>query len=223
METILLEEKYILEYIRDILNDSKIKLVSINDAKFHHNTSYEDASSVCKHGILSLADLNKLGIKNYSEDFLRIMNDTESHINGVNAISLSVVGLKDLYSHEEEYCPFSPDQVDFLISSGIKASRTSIHYGNEFLSYSKIGVEKLRSVDVRILLLIRLYENFNDNQLNNYNIQYIINRFNLLKDIAISIKESQLDISFREMSSQNNHSLDIDKISVIPKLMIKRN
>ena len=157
METILLEEKYILEYIRDILNDSKIKLALINDAKFHHNTSYEDAPSVCRHGILSLADLNKLGIKKYSEDFLRIMNDTESHINGVNAISLSVVGLKDLYSHEEEYCPFSPDQVDFLISSDIKASRTSTHYGNEFLYYSRISVEKLRSIDFRILALIRLY------------------------------------------------------------------
>lgn len=215
METILLEERYILEYIRDILNDSKMKSLPIKHARFHHNTSYESVPSVCKYGILSLADLNKLGIKNYSEDFLKLMDDIDSHVNGVNAISLSVVGLTDLYPNEEEYCPFSPNLVDFLISSDVKASRMSTHYGNEFLSYNRINVEMLRSIDVRILSLINLYET------GNYNIEYIVNRYNLLKDIALSIKESELDILFREMSSQDDLSLDIDKISTIPKIVYR--
>lgn len=48
------------------------------------------------------------------------MSDTESHVNGKNSVSLSVIGLKDLYPNEVEYNPFSPNLVDFLITSDIK-------------------------------------------------------------------------------------------------------
>ena len=138
MKNIILEEKYILEYILDILNDYKTKKITINDYKYHHNTSYFDAPSVIRYGILSLLELNALGVKNFSQEVLDIMSDTDSHINGTNAISLSVVGLKDLYHNESEYSPYSSTQVDFLISNEIKAYRSTLHYGNEFLCYNKI-------------------------------------------------------------------------------------
>ena len=147
MKEVLLEEKYILEYIRDMMHDMKRKNVFIEDAKYHHNASYFDAISICKHGILTMLDLKRLNIKEYTKETLKKMNDITSHINGNDGVSLSLVGLKDLYRDEDEYDPFTPTQVDFLVSSDIQASRTSIHYGNEFLSYKSIEVNKLKAVD----------------------------------------------------------------------------
>lgn len=220
MNTILLEERYILEYIKDILHDIKIGSSIVNNAKYHHNTDYRDASSICQYGILTMIDLKKLGIKNYTEEFLQKMDDIESHINGNGAVSLSVVGLQDLYPNEDEYNPFSPSQVDFLVSSEIQTGRTSIHYGNEFLSYKSIGIDKLRSVDIRLLKLIELIEKRASS--NNYSIQSVIEKYNYLKNIALTIKHSQLDIPLREMSYQDNSSMDVDKLFSTPKLVLKQ-
>lgn len=208
MNKILLEEKYILEYIKDILNDLRLKSTNISD-KYHHNSSYKDASSICRYGILSLNDLNKLGITNYTKEFLEKMNDTESHINGNNKVSLSVVGLNDLYKDEFEYIPFDSNLVDFIVSSEIKACRSAIHYGNEFLSDS-INIDKIKSVDIRLLQLI---------EQNNTDLKSIIEKYNYLKDIALAIKDSKLDIPLREMSS--NFDIDIDKLSNNPKVLKK--
>ena len=38
----IIEEKYVLEYIKDMINDYGIKLVEVNNAKYHHNTSYKN-------------------------------------------------------------------------------------------------------------------------------------------------------------------------------------
>lgn len=136
MDNIALSETDVLEYVCDILSDIKYNGTDVFNAKYHHNTDYKHASLICKYGILTLDDLNHQGIRNDSNEFLKIMSDTESHVNGKNAVSLSVVGLKDLYPKEDEYNPFSPNLVDFLITSDIKASRASIHYGNEFFKLS---------------------------------------------------------------------------------------
>lgn len=219
MDTVMLEERYILEYIKDILSDIKLGSFIISNAKYHHNTSYSDAPLICRYGILSLRDLKKLGIKNYTEDFLQRMDDIESHINGSDAVSLSVVGLQDLYHDEFEYDPFSPGKVDFLVSSEIKASRHAIHYGNEFLSKS-ISVDKLKAIDIRLFTLIELLENKYSS--NNYSIESIIEKYNYLKNIALTIKQIKLDIPLREMSYQDNTLLDIDRVSSFPRLILKR-
>lgn len=75
----------------------------------------------------------------------------KSHVNCKNAVSLCVVALKDLYPNEDEYNPFSPNLVDFLVTSDIRVSRSSIHYGNEFLSFHSIKKEELKSIDIRLL------------------------------------------------------------------------
>ena len=219
MTTILLEKKYVLEYLKDILNDVKKTSFVVNHAKYHHNTSYRDASSICQYGILSLVDLDKLGLKNYTTEFLQKMDDIESHVNGSTAVSLSVVGLQDLYPNEDEYDPFIPSKVDFLISSDIKVGRSAIHYGNEFLSYESIGIDKLRSVDIRLLKLIELVEKgFSSNY---YSIESVIEKYNYLKNIALTMKQFQLDIPLREMSYQDNSLMDVDKLSSTPKLLLK--
>jgi len=213
LKDIVLEEKYILEYIREMINDFKVKSIEVNNIRYHHNSSYSEAPSILKHGILSLSELNRLGIRNYSSEFLRTMNDTDSHINGNDAISLSVVGLTDLSKDEFEYNPYYPTKVDFIVSSDVRAHRSSIHYGNEYICYDNIGIDKLMSVDVRLFDLIKITTPATT-------IKDIIDKYNSLKGIALAIKQSQLNIPFREMSN-GNLTMDVDKVSKTPKLILK--
>ena len=214
----LLEQKYILEYIRNLLNDMQLGNVSVNNAKYHHNTAYKDAPSICENGILTMLDMKKLGIKDYSDEFLQRMSDIESHVNGNDSVSFAVVGLTDLYPNEDEYNPFTPTQVDFLVTSDLQTSRSSIHYGNEFLSYKSIGIESLRAIDIRLLQLIDSLSN-KENDIET--IKRVINKYNYLKKIALTMKSTQLDIPLREMSYQNDFMMDVDKLSTTPKLVLK--
>lgn len=216
MDKISIERKYILEYIRDTLAGVKIKSINITDAKFHHCTKYQDAASILKYGILSMEDIKKLGLKDYSQEIMEIMKDTESHINGIDAISLAVVGLDDLYPNEDEFNPYSPENVDFLIDSQVQASRSTIHYGNEFLSKESITLDKIKSADIRILEYLNKINSYA-----NYTLESALKKYNCLKDIAITIKKSQKDISLREMSN-SNITMDIDKLSSLPTLTLKK-
>lgn len=213
MNEVLLEEKYVLEYIRYTLNDIMIGTSDVTDAKYHHNTQYLLTKSIIKHGILSLEELNKLGIRNYTNDTLKVMDDIESHINGKTGISLSIVGLTDLYRDEEEYDPYDSSLVDLLVSSDIKAARNSCHYGNEFVSKKIITPNNIKSVDIRLLQYIESdrYQSIDD----------IISKYNSLRKIALSIIKRNLDIKFREMSDGNGDIFDIDRLSNIPKIKIK--
>lgn len=219
MSKIIIEEKHITEYIKDTLSDCRSGSIIVNNAKYHHNTSYREAPNICRHGILSLVEQQKQGIKDYTSDFLTIMNDIESHVNGNDSISLSVVGLKDLYPGEDEYNPYSPSMVDFLITSDIIASRSTHHYGNEFLVHGSISTDKLKAIDIRLLRLIQLIEKNRNNPM--YNNEKLVSMYNNLREIALTMRAAQLDIPLREMSQQDDSNLDIDKISTAPILVLK--
>ena len=105
MNEIIIKEKYILEYIRNMLYACSYAIKNIDDNayQYHHNTAYEYAPSIIKYGILSIEELNSLGIRSYSKDYLKFIDDIESHVNGKDGISLSVTGLTDLYKDEDEY------------------------------------------------------------------------------------------------------------------------
>lgn len=218
MEVVKVDEKYILEYVKDLLNDFRIKKEEISNARYHHNTSYSDAPSIIRYGILSLNDLNKFGIKKYSLTHLHIMGDTSSHINGNDKISLSVMGLTDLYKDEEEFDATGELCVDFLVTSDIKARRDNTNYGNEYIA-SSLMPDTLRAIDIRILKLIRYIEAEKLNyKFNRECLDKVVSEYNSLKDIALTIKETNIDIPLREMSG--DFSLDIDKISDTPKISL---
>lgn len=141
MNNIKLEEKEVLEYLRDTLSSIKFKSSRISSDVFHHNSCYTNAPLIIEYGILSLKEQNKLKIREYSTEYLNLMQDINSHINGDDAISLSVVGLTDLYYDEYEYNPFSEKVVDFIISSDVSASRSTLNYGNEFICHDNITPE----------------------------------------------------------------------------------
>lgn len=216
-----LDKKFVLEYIRNVLMDSKTDNVEITDAKYHHNASYVDAPSIVRHGILSMMELSRLEKERYSHEFLELMDDTESHVNGSNSISLSVTGLKDLYIDEEEYDPSSPFQVDFLISSEVPAHRSSIHYGNEFLAYDSIEIDKLRSIDIRLLKYLDLIDNGLIFSSSEGSVKTLVEKYNRLRDIAFCLKQSRLNIPIREMSDDDGFTIDVDKLLSGPKLVLK--
>ena len=215
MGKIILEEKYILEYMKDMLHDAKSGKYVIN-SKYHHNTDYEDAESICKNGILNIIDLKNNNIKNYSDSLIKLLSDIESHPNGDDGISLAVMGLDDLYAGEEEYNAYCPYKVDFLVSSNIKAGRRTTNYGNEYIHNGSIDKSDLTSVDIRILELIELYEKGIIKSIDD-----IIKKFNCISDISNAMIISELNIPLREMSLDENTSLDISRLSSNPKVYKK--
>ena len=212
----LIKEKYALEYIRDILSTYSYALKSVDDAKYHHNASYNDAPLIIKYGVLSMENINKFGIRSYSEDDLILMDDRESHVNGRNGVSLSIVGLTDLYKGEEEYNPFMDGVVDFLIDNNIKAFRNSIHYGNEFVSASKITSDKIKSVDIRLVKYIDSLP-----KKDNIDIIDVVNKYNNLILMSKEIVSGNKDTQIREMSESFNKTIDTLKISEEARLILK--
>ena len=221
MENII-EKKFVLEYIKDYLNTVSLSSTKeIENARYYHNTSYCNVASIITNGILSLEELNKFKIRDDSESFLKTMSDIDSHINGVDSISLSVVGLTNLYKDEFEYDPFCKNSVGFVITSDIKAYRTASHYGNEFLAKGIISNDKFRAIDIRLLKLIeQLEKDYNINSYLYVSYEDVITRFNELRGIAKAIIKSNLDVPFREMS-YDNRELDIAKLANAPKLVLE--
>lgn len=212
----IIREKYVLEYIKDILSTYSYALKNVDDAKYHHNAPYNDAPLIIKHGILSMEEINKLGIRLYSEEDLDLMNDTESHVNGKDGVSLSVVGLADLYKDEEEYNPFMPNVVDFLIDNNIRAFRNTIHYGNEFVSESKITSDKIKSVDIRLVKYIDSLP-----KKDNIDVIDVVNKYNNLILMSKEIVSGNKDTQIREMSESFNKTIDTLKISEEARLILK--
>ena len=126
---------------------------------------------------------------------MKILSDTSSHANGVDGISLSRVGLSDLYDDEEEYDPFISSDVDLLIDSNIKAFRSTTNYGNEYICNHNISPLMIKSLDVRFLKYI-------EDSLKCEGIDYkkIVKKYNELIDMARELVDASLDIPFREMS-----------------------
>lgn len=211
METIKLDEKYVLEYIRDMLASFKTISIQPKDIEYHHNCSYDNVPSILKHGILAIKLLNEKGIQKYSEELLDTLSNTYYHVNGIDSISLSKVGLTDLYPSEEEYNPFAINYVDLTISGDINARRHTTNYGNEYICKEKIEIEKLRSIDIRLLKCLEPNQN---------TIDEIIKKYNSLINIAISLQKLNLEIPLRDMS-KGNLTIDVDKAIKTPKILIK--
>lgn len=217
MNEIIIKEKYILEYIRNMLYACSyaIKNKDDNAYQYHHNTAYEYAPSIIKYGILSIEELNSLGIRSYSKDYLKFIDDIESHVNGKDGISLSVTGLTDLYKDEDEYDPCQSNIVDFLVDENIKTVRNTTHYGNEFISENKISSDKIVSADIRIINYIN-----NLSEKDGKDIFSVINKYNQIIMMSKEILRHNRDMQMREMSEGVNRKIDVEKMSEMPRLLM---
>lgn len=217
MNEIIIKEKYILEYIRNMLYACSYAIKNIDDNayQYHHNTAYEYAPSIIKYGILSIEELNSLGIRSYSKDYLKFIDDIESHVNGKDGISLSVTGLTDLYKDEDEYDPCQSNIVDFLVDENIKTVRNTTHYGNEFISENKISSDKIVSADIRIINYIN-----NLSEKDGKDIFSVINKYNQIIMMSKEILRHNRDMQMREMSEGVNRKIDVEKMSEMPRLLM---
>ena len=213
MNDILIEKNNVSEYIINSLLKNIESNNDMNYNKFHHNSSYSDALSILENGILSIKKQKELKIRDISEKQLKLLDDITSHINGVDGISLAVMGLTDLYSSEEEYIPYNPNLIDCIISEDIKAVRHTEHYGNEYITYNDIEVSKIKSIDTRLIKLIEITKNKDEKFYDD-----LILKYNTLLEMAKYIKLNKMPIKLREMS--NDSVLNIDKLSNMPILKI---
>ena len=216
MNKISINESEVRSFISNILYSSKINFVSVKDAKYHHIASYENTPLICEYGLLSLKELNRLKIREDSSDALERMDDTESHINGNNGISLFVLGLDDLYRDEDEYDSISASDIDFIISDRIKAYRNSLHYGNEYISFNNnIDVDNILSIDFRILEYMSLMDK------QNIPVKKLVEMYNNLLLASQVLKNKKAQILLREMS-QDPFNIDIDKLSSESQIVLKK-
>ena len=125
MKNFCVQKENALKYILELLNIYKGETIKLENARYHHNTDYKDGKNVVENGILTMKTLAEKGIINLSEEQLRTMDDTTSHINGINGVSLAVVSLTDLYRYEFEYDPFMDSKLDVIVDSSIHARRNS--------------------------------------------------------------------------------------------------
>jgi hypothetical protein len=58
-------------------------------------------------------------------------------------------------------------------------------------------------------------------QIDEESIKILIQRYNCIRNIAISLRQEGLNIPLREMSYNNCSSLDIDMVASSPKLVLK--
>lgn len=218
MSYIELDDEHLIEYITDMISTFRENVLYVQNARYHHTTKYKDAASVCKYGILTLEDLNRWGIRNDSPEFIRRMDDIDSHINGADGISLAVVGLPDIYPDEHEYNPYEPTRVDFLVSSDVRARRVSTHYGNEFIHTGSINLADIESVDIRILELIRKSQEIG------IGIPHSLLKeiYNYLIEISIALTNNGYNIPLREMSEYEGYKLNLVKASKTEKIKIKQ-
>ena len=217
MNEVIIKEKYVLKYIRDMLYECSYVIKNKGDKtyQYHHNTAYEYAPSIIKYGILSIEELNSLGIRSYSKDYLKFIDDIESHVNGKDGISLSVIGLTDLYKNEDEFDPCQSNIVDFLVDENIKTVRNTIHYGNEFISRDKITSDKIVSADIRIINYIN-----NLSEKEGKAIFSVINKYNQIIMMSKEILRHNRNIQMREMSEGVNREIDVKKMSEMPRLLM---
>lgn len=220
MEKIELCEKEAIEYVKDMLLTYKKSVEDVKNAKYHHNTLYENTPSIIRDGILSKSE--RLRLENRSlNDKEKLIYYDENCVNGLDNISLSVVGLNDLYRDELEYSPLGTRVTDILISSDIMASRCTQNYGNEFLVSKMIKNSDFRSIDVRLLTeLDEIYQKKFFRETKEQKLNWFIQNYNYLKLIAQALIDNNLDIPLREMSNENI-TLDIYAVAKGPELVLK--
>lgn len=204
----------IFEFVKDNLYSCRTAFTTVNDAKFHHNIGYKHVPSAVKHGILSYYHQKKI-IENREltpEELYRCGDDY--HVNGTSFISLSTfdIDMDDVYENEWLYDYRKSSGADILVSSDVKARRDATNYANEFLVAGIIPTKHFRAVDLRLLGTKSIDE---ENR-----IKRIINNYNCLRSIAVSLLENKIDIPLRERSIED-FDLDIEKVKKLPELRVK--
>ena len=212
-------ESYVITHICDNLNEIMERTDDISDARYHHNASYKDSILICKHGILSLRELNERGIRHDSKETLKKLSDIESHPNGIDSISLSIDdpnGRSELQTYDYR----RPDSVDFRVSSQVPAYRSSFNYDNELICREFIDLSKIKAIDVRMRKLCDIISTAKNLESRGLSERMVIDNYNYLIDLAKVLVRKKLNIPLRELSDEENgiYSINIQRLSEKTKL-----
>lgn len=141
----------------------------------------------------------------YGDDF---------HVNGTDCISLSTFDIDMSRVNDDEwlYDYRMCNDADILISSDVKAFRNTTNYTNEFLVDHVIQPKYFKAIDLRLLS--------QDNTSDDSKIQKLINNYNYLRSIAISLYNKGLNIPLRERGMED-FNLDINKVKTLSELRVK--
>lgn len=204
----------IYEFVKDNVYSCRTAFTTVDNARFHHNIGYRHVPSAVKHGILSYYHQKKI-IENReltAEELYRYGDDC--HVNGTSFISLSTldIDMDSVYEDEWLYDYRTSSDADILVSSDVSAYRNATNYANEFLVDGIIPVEYFKAVDLRLLGTKGISK---ENR-----IERLINNYNCLRNIALSLLENKLDIPLRERSIED-FDLDIEKVKTLPELRVK--
>lgn len=207
--------------IKKNICDCKDKTKLVTDTKFHHETNIKNVPDVLKNGLLSKRESVKLEGRELTEKEKFIYSD-DYHVNGLDYISLSTVedDFSQMYEWESLYDPFNTIDADIVISGDVQACRNTTNYYNEFLVNDKISTDLFTAIDLRILKILDFnFCNEDKNKLEN-RLKLMIEYYNYLRDIALALKQNNLDIPLREVSDEVI-TLDIDKVIKLPRLQLK--
>lgn len=215
----IIKEHELETFISEALNSAKTSPVIVENADYHHNTSYENAPFNIRYGLMSTTELMKYGRVSKTTEQLSALENDAASVNGIYEISLSKVGLTDQYREDDwEWDPRKGGSPDFLIDSDIKTRRDDTNYFNEFLAKEIILPEKFKAIDVRILSVINGTDSSSLCSNREKKLASLIVMYNQLSEMAIAMREKGLDIPLREMSNEDNLALNIDKVADFPKI-----
>lgn len=210
-----------IETIKDFLNICKLDFCVEVDGLYHHNRSYNSIPGILDTGILSKRKQYELKGMEVPEVLVEIAKD-ERCANGLDYISLAQADMTDLYRNEDEFDVRNPHCVDILLPSTLNVQRHTINYGNEFLAKDVIDPSYFKSIDIRLINLIKKYEMGRNLYVTKEDsLNEIINNYNQLRCIASKMISNNMDIPLRDMSY---YGFDLDKnlVSELPEIVLKK-
>lgn len=205
------DELYTL--IKERINACKIvKWQNSDEDDYNHNTPYENATGIIKHGILSHDESYRLGL-------IKEKRDPKSNVNGNEYISVSKVESYD-WERDFYYNYDYPTYINFVVDKAIKSvrrvMRNSEHYSNEQLIETSVPYEYLKCLQVRLLKLIKLispgyYDVSLDKFVEDYN--------NLIECLGFMV-ENNLELPLVEASDETEmYALDKEKLLSYGKIV----
>lgn len=207
--------------------------------RYNCNVAIEDVSSVLRYGLLSTKKKVMLceGRKLTDEEYIYYTSD--SHVNGVDYISVSRMDLdfSKMYRNEDWYDASAGVMANLVISNEVKACLVTHHFYNEFLVFDQVEPRYFEAVDVRLLRVFESCMAISEK----FMMENLLKQYNCLRDIAVTMIDEGLDIPLREASAWSSReiregqymvdiiedksgivTLDTNKVANLPKIMIKK-
>jgi len=222
MENIIsIEKDKAYELVRENIYSCITSPVNLDNFKFIHALPMERTTSAIKNGLLSHRKLAKLqGRELTQQDYINYAG--AGHPNGVSYVSVFTrkVDFSQMYPGEILFDPFDTIEVEISLSNELKAYRDAENYYNEFLVPDEIPNKLFTGIDSKILR-IKNYD-FHNKEANKpeNRLKKLISHYNFLREIAIALRDANLDIPLREISEEVV-TLDKQKVIELPKIIVK--